>query len=64
MEQDVKAQIVEHFNRMLREVIKCYMTHSASLQYIDILPDFLARYNNHPHSSIYPYSPASVTKEN
>ena len=63
-EQDVKAQIVEHFNRMLREVIKCYMTHSTSLRYIDILPDFLARYNNRPHSSIYPYSPASVTKEN
>ena len=49
---------------MVREVIKCYMTHSARLQYIDILPNFLAKYNNCPHSSIYPYSPASVTKEN
>ena len=63
-ELDVKAQIVEHFNRMLKEVNKCYMTHSTSLQYIDILPNFLARYNNCPHSSIYPYSPASVSKEN
>ena len=34
------------------------------LRYMDILPDFLARYNNRPHSSIYPYSPASVTEEN
>ena len=64
MEQDVKAQIVERFNRTVREVIKCYMTHMSHLQYVDILPNFLARYNNHPHSSIYPYSPAAVTKEN
>ena len=63
-EQDVKAQIVERFNRTVREVIKRYMTHKTSLRYLDILPDFLARYNNRPHSSIYPYSPASVTKEN
>ena len=63
-EQDVKAQIVKHFNRMVREVIKRYMTHMARLRYVDILPDFLARYNNHPHSSIYPYSPASITEEN
>ena len=38
--------------------------HMKSLHYIDIIPDFLARYNNRPHSSIYPYSPASVTKGN
>ena len=64
MEQDVKGQIVECFNRMVREVIKRYMTHTACLRYMDILPDFLARYNNHPHSSIYPYLPASITEEN
>ena len=63
-EQDVKAQIVERFNRTMREVIKCYMTHMTRLRYVDILPDFLARYNDHPHSSIYPYSPASLMKEN
>ena len=63
-EQDVKAQIVERFNRTVREVIKRYMTHVRSLKYIDILPDFLERYNNRPHSSIYPYSPSSVNKSN
>ena len=63
-EQDMKAQIVEWFNQMVREIIKRYMTHMKSLHYIDIIPDFLARYNNRPHSSIYPYSPASVTKGN
>ena len=60
----MKVQIVECFNRMVREVIKCYMTHMTCLRYMDILPYFLARYNNRPHSSIYPYLPASVTKEN
>ena len=40
------------------------MTHMKSLLYIDIIPDFLAGYNNRPHSSIYPYSPASVMKGN
>jgi len=63
-EQDVKAQIVERFNRTVREVIKRYMTHVRSLRYIDILPDFLERYNNRPHSTIFPYSPSSVTKSN
>ena len=63
-EQDVKAQIVERFNRTVREIIKRYMTHKRSLRYIDIIPDFLARYNNRPHSSIYPYSPASVSVGN
>lgn len=63
-EQDVKAQIVERFNRTVREIIKRYMTHVRSLRYIDVIPDFLTRYNNRPHSAIYPYSPASVTKRN
>ena len=63
-EQDVKAQIVERFNRMVREVIKCYMMHMTCLRYMDILPDFLDRYNNRPHSSIYPYLPFSVMEEN
>ena len=63
-EQDVKAQIVERFNRTVREVIKKYMTHVRSLRYLDIIPDFLARYNFRPHSSIFPYSPASVNASN
>ena len=49
---------------MVREVIKRYMTHTTRLQYVDILPNFLARYNNRPYSSIYPYSLASITEEN
>ena len=63
-EQDMKVQIVECFNCTVREVIKRYMTHVRSLKYIDIIPNFLARYNNRPHSTIYPYSPSSLMKAN
>ena len=63
-EQDMKAQIVERFNCTVREVIKRYMKHMGSLKYIDIIPNFLAWYNNRPHSTIYPYSPSSLMKAN
>ena len=62
--QDVKAQIVERFNRTLREAILQYMTDRQTLHYIEALPDFLYGYNNRPHSAIYPYSPAEVNEKN
>ena len=63
-EQDMKVQIVECYNCTVREVIKRYMMHMQSLKYIDIIPDFLVRYNNRPHSTSYPYFPSSMTKAN
>ena len=62
--QDVKAQIVERFNRTLREAILQYMTDRQSLQYVKALPDFLYGYNNRPHLAIYPFSPTRVNKHN
>ena len=62
--QDVKAQIVERFNRTLREAILQYMTDRQSLRYVEALPDFLYGYNSRPHSAIYPFSPMCVTKQN
>ena len=62
--QDVKAQIVEHFNRTLREAILQYMTDRQSLRYVEALPDFLYGYNNRPHSAIYPFSPMLVNVHN
>ena len=55
--QDVKAQIVERFNRTLREAILQYMTDCQSLRYVEALPDFLYGYNSRPHCAIHPYSP-------
>lgn len=63
-DQELKAQIVERFNRTLRETLKKSMAERQSLRYIDELPSFLQGYNNRPHSSIYPYSPAAVNKNN
>ena len=62
--QDVKAQIVERFNRTLREAILQYMTDRQSLRYVEALPDFLYSYNNRPHSAIYPFSPTHVNAHN
>ena len=62
--QDVKAQIVERFNRTLREAILQYMTDRQSLRYVEALPDFLYGYNNRPHSAIYPFSPTGVNAHN
>ena len=62
--QDVKAQIVERFNRTLREAILQYMTDRQSLRYVEALPNFLYGYNNRPHSAIYPFSPMHVNAHN
>lgn len=63
--QDVKAQIVERFNRTLRERIYKYMTFRKSLRYIDILPDLLLGYNSKPHGAFNQlYSPKEINKKN
>ena len=40
-DQPLKAQIVEHFNRTLREMLKQSMAYRKSLDYISVLSDFL-----------------------
>ena len=63
--QDVKAQLVERFNRTIRERIYKYMTSKKSLRYIDALPDLLYAYNARPHSAFaHRYAPRDVTKRN
>lgn len=62
--QEVKAQIVERFNRTLREAVLQFMTDRQTLRYVEALPDFLFGYNSRPHSAIYPYSPLQVNKKN
>ena len=63
-ESDVKASIVERFNRTLRERIIRYMTHNGHFRYLDALPDFLLGYNDRVHSGIAPYAPNQVNKQN
>lgn len=60
---DVKAAVVERFNRTLKERIWRYFTYRNTHRYIDVLQDLVRSYNNTPHSSIK-FTPASVTIHN
>ena len=60
---DVKAAVVERFNRTLKERMWRYFTHKNTRRYIDVLQDIMHAYNHTRHSSIR-MQPASVTLEN
>lgn len=57
---DIKAAVVERFNRTLKERMWRYFTHSRQKRYIDVLQDIVSAYNHAQHSSIK-MAPASVT---
>ena len=56
---DVKAAIVERFNRILKEKMWRYFTYKNSRRYIDLLQDIVT-YNNGYHSTIK-MAPSCVT---
>lgn len=60
---DVKAAIVERFNRTLKERMWRYFTHRNTHRYIDILQQLVYAYNHAKHSSIK-MEPAAVTLYN
>lgn len=60
----VKAQIVERFNRTLKDLIHRYMTQNGTLRYIDKLGDFISVYNRRPHRGIGGIPPQNVTANN
>jgi Chromo (CHRromatin Organisation MOdifier) domain len=49
---DIKAAVVERFNRTLKERLHRYMTHKNTEKYVDALPDILHSYNSTFHRSI------------
>ena len=57
---DVKAAIVERFNRTLKEKMWRYFTYKNSRRYIDVLQDLVTGYNNGYHSTIK-MAPSCVT---
>ena len=63
-DQPLKSQIVERFNRTLRETIKQSMAYRKSLDYISMLSDFLYGYNARPHTAFLPFAPREVNKNN
>jgi hypothetical protein len=62
-DSDVKASIIERFNRTLKEKMWRYFTDKSTNKWIDILDDLIASYNSAHHSSIK-IEPNNVTKLN
>lgn len=60
---DVKAAVIERFNRTLKERLWRYFTHKNTRRYIDVLQDIVRAYNHTVHSTIQ-MQPACVTLEN
>ena len=56
---DIKASIVERFNRTLKTKMWKYFTHRNTYKYIDVLQDLMHSYNHTYHRTIG-RSPASV----
>lgn len=63
-DQELKAQIVERFNRTIRDKIKKYLIYAKTLKYIDVLPQLLQSYNRAKHRSLRGFSPIEVNKQN
>ena len=51
-ENEEKSSVVECWNRTMKEKMFKYFTASNTNKYIDVLDDFVERYNNTRHSSI------------
>ena len=61
--EDIKASIVERFNRTLKEKMWRYFTKKNSQRYVEVLPLLVRAYNQSYHRSIK-RSPASVDHTN
>jgi len=51
-ENEVKSSVAERWNRTMKEKMFKYLTANNTNKYIDVLDDFVERYNNTRHSSI------------
>ena len=60
---DIKAALVERFNRTLKSRMWRYFTYANTRRYIDVLPDIVYSYNNTHHRSIG-MKPSEVNSEN
>ena len=60
---DIKAAVVERFNRTLKERIYRYFTRSNTRRYLDVIDDIVHSYNNTYHRSIG-MAPSQVDADN
>jgi len=61
--EDLKAAVVERFNRTLKTTMFRYFTHANTRHYLDVLDDLLYSYNNTHHRSIG-MAPSEVNADN
>ena len=61
---EMKASVVERFNRTLKTKMWRYFTHANTFRYLDILQDLVRGYNTTPHQSLGGVSPTNVKEEN
>ena len=61
--EDLKAAVVERFNRTLTEKMFRYFTYANTRRYLDVLDDLVYSYNNTHHRSIA-MTPFEVNKDN
>ena len=61
--EDLKAAVVERFNRTLKEKMFRYFTYAHTRRYLDVLDDLVYSYNNTHHRSIG-MAPHEVNKDN
>lgn len=62
-DSELKASVVERFNRTLKEKMWRYFTKYNTYRYIDVLQDILYNYNHSFHRTIKTF-PANVTSKN
>ena len=61
--EEIKASVVERFNRTLKERLWRYFTKTNSTRYLDVLPDLVRAYNHTFHRSIA-RAPVEVSQKN
>jgi len=61
--ENLKASVVERFNRTLKTKMYRYFTHANTRRYVDVLDDLVHSYNNTYHRSIW-MAPAEVAPHN
>lgn len=62
--QELKAQMVERFNRTLRNKIAKHIFAKDNLRFAPHISDFIDSYNNSVHSSLKKFTPNQVNKSN
>jgi len=63
-ENEEKSSVAERWNHTMKEKMFKYFTANNTNKYIDVLDDFVERYNNTRHSSIKMTPVEASTKEN